>query len=119
MNKTLVYGGILIAIVIAVGAYFVPQTAAPEFGATGTRFPNGLSADSTSPSAGQVRGTTLTVTSNSAFGSTSATSTTNLNFFCYQYYATSSATAWKLTPKLNGLTAATSSPFTSEFGTCS
>ncbi len=28
----------------------------------GTRFPNGISADSTSPSAGQVRGTTLTTT---------------------------------------------------------
>lgn len=31
-------------------------------GASGSRFPNGISADSTSPSAGQVRGTTLTVT---------------------------------------------------------
>lgn len=29
---------------------------------SGTRFPNGLSADSTSPSAGEVRGTTLTIT---------------------------------------------------------
>lgn len=33
-----------------------------ELGASGTRFPNGISADSTSPSAGEVRGTTLTVT---------------------------------------------------------
>lgn len=32
------------------------------FGASGTRFPNGLSADSTSPSAGQIRSTTLLVT---------------------------------------------------------
>jgi len=31
-------------------------------GASGTRFPNGISADSTSPSAGQVRGSTLTIT---------------------------------------------------------
>lgn len=31
-------------------------------GASGTRFPNGISADSTSPSAGEVRGTTLTST---------------------------------------------------------
>jgi hypothetical protein len=31
-------------------------------GASGTRFPNGISADSTSPSAGEVRGTTLTIT---------------------------------------------------------
>lgn len=40
------------------------------FGATGTRFPNGLSADSTSPSAGEVRGTTFTVTGASTFGTT-------------------------------------------------
>jgi hypothetical protein len=33
-----------------------------SFGATGTRFPNGLSADSTSPVAGELRGTTLTIT---------------------------------------------------------
>lgn len=33
-----------------------------SFGASGTRFPNGISADSTSPSAGEVRGTTLTTT---------------------------------------------------------
>lgn len=31
-------------------------------GASGTRFPHGISADSTSPSAGEVRGTTLTIT---------------------------------------------------------
>lgn len=37
----------------------------PAFGASGTRFPNGLSTDSTSPSAGQVRTTTLTVTGTS------------------------------------------------------
>lgn len=35
---------------------------AGELGASGTRFPNGISADSTSPSAGQVRGTTFTAT---------------------------------------------------------
>lgn len=33
-----------------------------DLGASGTRWPNGISADTTSPSAGQVRGTTLTVT---------------------------------------------------------
>ena len=41
------------------------------FGASGTRFPNGLSADSTSPSAGQVRGTSLTVTGVSTLTGTS------------------------------------------------
>lgn len=33
-----------------------------NFGSSGTRFPNGISADSTSPSAGEVRGTTFTLT---------------------------------------------------------
>lgn len=36
-----------------------------SLGASGSRFPNGISADSTSPSAGQVRGTTLTMTGES------------------------------------------------------
>lgn len=39
-----------------------------ELGASGTRFPNGISADTTSPVAGQVRGTTLTVTGLSTLG---------------------------------------------------
>lgn len=38
-----------------------------DLGASGTRFPNGISADSTSPSAGEIRGTTLAITSTSAF----------------------------------------------------
>lgn len=42
-----------------------------SFGATGTRFPNGISADSTSPVAGELRGTTLTLTSNAAVSGTS------------------------------------------------
>lgn len=36
-------------------------------GASGARFPNGISADSTSPAAGEVRGTTVTVTGESQF----------------------------------------------------
>jgi len=35
------------------------------FSATGSRFPNGISTDSTSPNAGQIRGTLLTVTASS------------------------------------------------------
>jgi hypothetical protein len=38
------------------------------FGASGSRFPNGISADSTSPSAGQLRGTTLTTTGAATVG---------------------------------------------------
>lgn len=37
-------------------------------GASGTRFPHGISADSTSPLAGEVRGTTLTVTGATTIG---------------------------------------------------
>ena len=39
-------------------------------GFTGTRFPSGISADSTSPSAGEVRGTSLTITAASTFTGT-------------------------------------------------
>lgn len=39
-------------------------------GASGTRFPHGISADSTSPSSGEVRGTTLTATGAATIGST-------------------------------------------------
>lgn len=42
------------------------------FGASGTRFPNGISADSTSPSAGQLRGTKLNITSTSTLGDLSS-----------------------------------------------
>ncbi len=61
----------------------------------------------------------LSVSGRITHGSASATTTLQLNLFCIQFYATSSATAWKLTPKLNGLTGATTTPFTAEFGTCS
>lgn len=40
----------------------VPSADDMSLGASGTRFPNGVSADGTSPSAGEVRGTTLTTT---------------------------------------------------------
>lgn len=59
-NKGLWVAVIVVAI-IAIGAcvaVYLPQ----NFGATGTRFPNGISANTTSPSAGQVLGTTITGT---------------------------------------------------------
>jgi hypothetical protein len=74
-----VWVGILIAIVIAIGGYFFPQVQ-QAFGGTGTRFPNGLSADSTSPSAGQVRGTSLTITGNSSISGLLAVSSSFLTF---------------------------------------
>ena len=54
-----------VALVAIVLTWLVPS---PQLlGASGTRFPNGLSADTTSPVTGEIRGTTLTITSTSAF----------------------------------------------------
>lgn len=44
----------------------------PILGASGTRFPNGISANATSPSAGEVRGTTLTITGAATTGGLTA-----------------------------------------------
>lgn len=52
------------------------QPEADSFGG-GSRFPSGISADDTSPVSGEVRGTTLTITSGSLFGATSITATTD------------------------------------------
>lgn len=54
-------GILLIAILVLVGGN------EPAVGASGSRFPNGLSADTTSPVAGEVRGTTFTFTSTGSF----------------------------------------------------
>jgi len=108
MNKTLWIAMIVITI-ISIGGYFYPQTTG-NFGASGTRFPNGLSADTTSPVAGEVRGTTLNVTSTSVLtgdvtlsGGASAltitttnTATSSLRVGCIDTYATSTATAIRL-----------------------
>lgn len=75
-NKRLTVGLIAVAI-IAVGGYFFPLVQS-QLG-SGTRMPNGISADSTSPSAGQVRGTTLTITGASTLGS-AGSSLTALSF---------------------------------------
>lgn len=53
--------GIVAILIAVVGGNNQPQTPI-SVGASGTRFPNGISADSTSPAVGEVRGTTLTTT---------------------------------------------------------
>lgn len=58
----------VVALVAIILTWIIPAPA--MFGASGTRMPNGISADSTSPVAGQLRGTTLTITGASTFGST-------------------------------------------------
>ena len=51
------------------------ENAMNRLGASGTRFPNGISADTTSPTSGQVRGTTFTSTGAGTFASASVTGT--------------------------------------------
>ncbi len=101
--------GILIAIVIAAASLLVAVESSNKLGATGTRFPNGLSADNTSPVAGQVRGTTLTVTGASTFGgtgtfTTSNTATSTVKVGCIQMNATSTASPGKLILASSGAT---------------
>lgn len=57
-------------LIVAVGILVLVGSNQSEVG--GTRFPNGLSADGTSPTAGQVRGTTLLSTGAATFSSTIA-----------------------------------------------
>lgn len=63
------------------------------FGATGTRFPNGISADSTSPSAGQVRGTSLTVTAASTLTGSSTITKSFDGFVAWDDFTEATGTA--------------------------
>lgn len=69
MNKlhewvnTLLIAAVFLVVLVG-GNQSVPNSAV---GASGTRFPNGISANTTSPSVGQVLATTLAVTSTSLF----------------------------------------------------
>lgn len=98
-----VVAAIVAVIVVMVGGNNQP---APDLnlGASGTRFPNGISADTTSPTMGQVRGTTFTATGDSTFGgginginvTTTNTATSSLIVGCVQSYATSTASPIRL-----------------------
>ncbi len=68
----LALGLALVAIVIAiiaVASVFLVKSTAPTVGSVGSRFPNGLSANNTSPVAGQLLGTTANVSGLVGFGS--------------------------------------------------
>jgi hypothetical protein len=136
MNKIISWVAIviaLIAVVLSVVGLVGGNTNRPvEFGASGTRFPNGISADTTSPIAGQVRGTTLTTTGASTFGgtvtvTTSNTATSSTRLGCIQGVATSTAspiviefsTAFLSTSTFSGATGATGGGLVVwNFGTC-
>lgn len=87
--------------IIAIGAYMFPKQVGQILGA-GTRFPNGISADSTSPTAGLVRGTDLTITDDATIqGGTFTVTTTNAAtstsaLGCVQTTATSTLTPIRL-----------------------
>ena len=111
MNKTMKI--IIIVLIASVIGGFVSGLVGNQPGQGGTRYPSGLSADSTSPTAGQVRGTTilstgavtlqstLGVTGVSTFGSdvtvtTSNTATSSIEVGCIDSFATSTETAVRL-----------------------
>ncbi len=78
----------------------------------GSRFPNGLSTDSTLPSAGQVRTATLTTTGAATLGgnltvTTSNTATSTATVGCIQTYATSTLTPVRIVLSSTGTTTAT------------
>ena len=74
MDKKFIAVALIAILLVAIGGYFFPlvsvdavaekiaQEVQNKLGATGTRFPNGLSTDTTSPANGEVRTTDLTVT---------------------------------------------------------
>lgn len=58
---------IAVAIIASVSLFLSPSEVAPIAGASGSRFPHGVSGDTTSPIDGQVRGTTAMITGTGAF----------------------------------------------------
>ena len=95
-----------LALVVVIALMLVGGNQSASAGASGTRFPNGISADSTSPSAGQVRGTTLTTTGVATLASATVTgtltqsttnaATTTAALGCVQTTATSTLTPIRL-----------------------
>jgi len=87
-------------------------------GSSGSRFPNGLSADTTSPLEGEVRGTDLTITDDAVISggslnvTTSNSATSTIIGGCFQFYATSTATAQKF------MASTTPGIMYSSYGTC-
>lgn len=90
--------------IIAVTALFLPLSGGLSFGASGTRMPNGISADTTSPVAGELRGADLTLTDDavitddvtinggSVVVTTTQLATSTVNYGCWQRIATSTET---------------------------
>lgn len=93
----------------------------------GTRFVNGLSTDSTSPSAGEVRTSTLTVTGATTLSSTlGVTSTTTIADglkltnpgICIEFYATSTATKLHMVASTTATVEGSDGIMLIEYGAC-
>ena len=81
-NKTNIAIALAVIAIVLGGLALVGGNSSQPLGATGTRFPNGISTDSTSPTSGQVRGTTLTVTGASTLTGISTQATTSVTSLC-------------------------------------
>lgn len=109
MDKKYLSVALVAIVIIAIGGYFYPgavPSVIQQLGA-GTRYPNGLSTDSTAPSSGQIRGTTLTITgAQTLTGATTLSSTLTVaglatlnagSVGSYSLATTSSGTTYTLT----------------------
>ena len=92
MNNIKIIGiGALCFILGVILGYWLVGNSADSLGG-GTRFPNGISADTTSPSAGQVRGTTLTITGASTFSGTLSNTAATSTLGCLRIYQSGATT---------------------------
>jgi hypothetical protein len=125
-----------VAVLLLVYLVLVGGSNQSVLGASGTRFPNGVSADVTSPVAGELRGDDLsldddavitddlTVNGSSFTLTTSNSATSTAIVGCIQMYATSTATAVRLTFAPSGNSTTTSQGAVSaglvayQFGSC-
>lgn len=121
LNKWLPLITLLVVIAMAIG--LVGGNQSGLLGASGSRFPNGISADSTSPVAGEVRGTDLTITDDATISGGALTVTTapgatsTLIVGEIETYATSSAT--KICLKFNTIATSSEAGYVLwNYGTC-
>jgi len=101
----------LVAVVLGAMALVGVNNQSEFFGASGSRFPNGISANNTSPVAGEVRGTTASLTGRMSVLTTGTTTTSFRSSsatqgYCVEFNATSSDTV------LNRTYAASTTPST-------
>ncbi len=132
--KTVAVSAFTALVVVVVALFMVGgnSQSGSNLGATGTRFPNGVSANTTSPVTGELRGTTLTVDTTATFTGdvtfngglgginipTGASATSTLTVGNIQTYATSSATRICLVPSVTGATSTYAGTVYFTYGAC-